>query len=96
MLMEWIVSASVLTAAVLLLRLIFRRRISQKLQYWLWLPVLLRLLIPVPLFRAPVSVSGAAAELAPAVFSTPAPASTARPVTTAPPATASPRIIRNC
>ena len=35
MLTEWILSASVLTAAVLALRLVFRRRISQKLQYWL-------------------------------------------------------------
>lgn len=79
MLAEWILSASVLTAAVLMLRLMFRRRISQKLQYWLWLPVLLRLLIPVPLFRAPVSVAGAAAELAPAVFAAPAPVSTEGP-----------------
>ena len=90
MLMEWILSASVLTAAVLLLRLVFRRRISQKLQYWLWLPVLLRLLIPVPLFHASYSVAGAAEHLAPAVFSTPAPESTVRPVTTAPPVTSAP------
>ena len=90
MLMEWILSASVLTAAVLLLRLVFRRRISQKLQYWLWLPVLLRLLIPVPLFHTSYSVAGAAEHLAPAVFSAPAPASTARPVTTAPPVTSAP------
>ena len=79
MLTEWILSASVLTAAVLLLRLVFRRRISQKLQYWLWLPVLLRLLIPVPLFHARYSVAGAAAELAPAVFAVPAPVSTEEP-----------------
>lgn len=96
MLTEWILSASVLTAAVLALRLIFRRRISQKLQYWLWLPVLLRLLIPVPLFHARYSVAGAAAELAPAVFAAPAPVSmegpgapvhTPAPVSSAPAAT---------
>ena len=73
MLLEWIVSASALAAAVLVLRALFHRRISQRLQYWLWLPVLLRLLIPVPLFRSPVSVSGAAAELAPAAFAHPSP-----------------------
>ena len=58
MLLEWIVSASVLTAAVLLLRLVFRRRVSQRLQYLLWLPVLVRLLLPVPLFHSRISVSG--------------------------------------
>ena len=79
MLTEWILSASVLTAVVLLLRLLFRRRISARLQYWLWLPVLLRLLIPVSLFHARYSVAGAASELAPAVFAAPAPESTARP-----------------
>ena len=79
MLTEWILSASVLTAAVLALRLIFRRRISQKLQYWLWLPVMVRLLLPVPLFHARYSVAGAAAELAPAVFAAPAPVSTEGP-----------------
>lgn len=99
MLAEWILSASVLTAAVLLLRLLFRRRISQRLQYWLWLPVLLRLLIPVPLFHARYSVAEAAAELAPAVFATPAPAPPEKPEASAapqlrldnePPATARP------
>ena len=79
MLSEWILSASVLTAAVLVLRLVFRRRISQKLQYWLWLPVLVRLLLPVPLFHARYSVAGAAAALAPAVFAAPASVSTEGP-----------------
>ena len=78
MLTEWILSASVLTAAVLLLRLLFRRRISQRLMYALWIPVLLRLLLPVPLFQARYSVPAAAEKLAPAVFTvraeaTPAP-----------------------
>ena len=60
MLSEWILSASALTAAVLLLRLIFRRRVSQKLMYALWIPVLLRLLLPMPLFHSRYTVSGAA------------------------------------
>ena len=81
MLMEWILSASALTAAVLVLRLIFRRRISQRLQYLLWLPVLVRLLLPVPLFHMRYSVTGAAEQLAPAVFAevTAAPTVTAAP-----------------
>ena len=73
MLNQWIVTASVLTAAVLLLRLAFRRRISQRLQYALWLPVLLRLLLPFALYSAPVSVSAAAERVAPGVFATPTP-----------------------
>ena len=60
MLRQWILTASVLTAAALILRLIFHKRISQRLQYALWLPVLLRLLLPFALFSAPVSVSSAA------------------------------------
>ena len=82
MLREWILSASALTAAVLLLRLLFRKRISQRLMYALWLPVLRRLLIPVSLYSAPVSVPAAAEQLAPAVFAAP---ELARPVVTAQP-----------
>ena len=92
MLKEWIISASVLTAAVLLMRLIFRRRISQRLQYLLWLPVLVRLLLPVPLFHMRYSVSGAAEQLAPAVFAeaTAAPRATAEPLPPAAAPTAAP------
>lgn len=54
---SWIVSASVLIAAVLLIRLCFRRKISARLQYALWGLVLLRLLLPFPLFSSPLSVS---------------------------------------
>ena len=73
MLRQWILTASVLTAAALILRMIFHKRISQRLQYALWLPVLLRLLLPFALFSAPVSVPAAAERLAPAVFAAPAP-----------------------
>ena len=73
MLRQWILTASVLTGAILLLRLLFRRRIAQRLQYALWLPVLLRLLLPFSLFTAPVSVPAAAERVAPAVFVTAAP-----------------------
>ena len=73
MLRQWILTTSVLTGAALVLRLVFRRRISQRLQYALWLPVLLRLLLPFSLYSAPVSVPAAAERVAPAVFATAAP-----------------------
>ena len=43
---EWIVSSSALIALVVLLRRLLRGRIGLRLQYALWLLVLLRLLIP--------------------------------------------------
>ncbi|MBO4677167.1 MAG: hypothetical protein J5633_06455, partial [Oscillospiraceae bacterium] len=73
MLRQWILTASVLTAAALILRLVFHKRISQRLQYALWLPVLLRLLLPFALFSAPVSVPATAERIAPAVFATASP-----------------------
>ena len=73
MLRQWILTASVLTGAALVLRLLFHRRISQRLQYALWLPVRLRLLLPFALYSAPVSVPAAAERVAPVVFTTPAP-----------------------
>ncbi len=54
---NWIVSASVLIVVVLLIRLCFHGKISARLQYALWGLVLLRLLLPVPLFSSPLSVS---------------------------------------
>lgn len=57
--MEWAVTASALTAAVILLRAVFRKRIGRKLQYAIWAVVLVRLLVPFSLFTSPVSVMGA-------------------------------------
>lgn len=54
---NWIVSASVLIVVVLLIRLCFRGKLSARLQYALWGLVLLRLLLPFPLFSSPLSVS---------------------------------------
>lgn len=53
---EWILSSSVLICAVLVLRLIFRSRISTRLQYALWFFVLLRLLFPGSLVESSASV----------------------------------------
>lgn len=52
MMNEWIISSSILIAAVLLGRFLLRGRISLRLQYGLWLVVLLRLLLPVQLFTS--------------------------------------------
>lgn len=54
--LEWIVTSSLLILVVLVLRLLLRNRLSGRVRYALWLVVLLRLLIPVQLFTAPVSV----------------------------------------
>ena len=52
----WIISSSVLIAAVVILRAIFRKRISPTLRYALWLLVLLRLLLPVNIAESSVSI----------------------------------------
>ena len=52
MMTEWILSSSVLIAAVLLGRFLLRGRISLRLQYALWAVVLVRLLLPVQLFTS--------------------------------------------
>lgn len=53
---EWIISSSVLILMILLLRLLLRRRAAPGLIYALWLPVLLRLLLPFSLGESRVSV----------------------------------------
>ena len=50
--MEWIVSSSALILGVLALRRVLQGHISLRLQYALWLLVLLRLLTPVNLFQS--------------------------------------------
>ena len=55
--LEWIVSSAVLILAVTALRAALKGRISPRLQYALWLPVLLRLLIPVSFGSTQVSVN---------------------------------------
>ena len=60
--LEWIVSASVLILAVAVLRRALRGRISPRLQYALWLIVLLRLLVPLNIGEARVSVQNVVRE----------------------------------
>ena len=61
---EIIISSSVLILVVVLLRFLLKGRISARLQYALWLTVLVRLLLPVSLFHSPLSVAEAAAPVA--------------------------------
>ena len=63
MMNEWIISSSVLIAAVLLGRLLLRGRISLRLQYALWGIVLLRLLVPVQFFTSDFGTGSMAREM---------------------------------
>lgn len=57
--LEWILSSCVLILAVVGLRYLLRGRLSLRLQYAMWLIVLLRLLLPVSLGSSRVSVTNA-------------------------------------
>lgn len=54
--LAWFVTSSVLILAVIILRYALRGRISLRVQYALWAPVLVRLLLPCSLFPAAFSV----------------------------------------
>lgn len=54
--LEWALSSSVLVLAVLAARRLLGDRISGTVRYTLWLIVLVRLLVPVQMFSAPVSL----------------------------------------
>ena len=53
---EWIITSSLLILIVLLVRRIFRGKLSLRLQYALWLVVLVRLLIPGTVAQTGLSV----------------------------------------
>ena len=55
---EWILSSSLLILLAALLRRLLRGRVYSRILYGLWGLVLIRLLLPVQLFSAPVSLSG--------------------------------------
>lgn len=57
LLIQWVASSCALILAVLLLRAALGGRISARLRYALWAAVLLRLLIPAPLFSVTVPAS---------------------------------------
>ncbi len=56
---ECVITSSVLISALLILRFLFRGKISRRLQYALWGLVLVRLLLPFSLFGSPISVMNA-------------------------------------
>ena len=62
-LLNWVGTATLLTAAVLFLRAAFGKRISARLRYALWILVLARLLVPGQFFAAPVEASRVLPEL---------------------------------
>ena len=54
--LEYLLSLSLLIAAVLVIRAIFRKTVSPRAIYALWLVVLIRMLVPVTLFEIDVTV----------------------------------------
>lgn len=66
--MQWIISSSVLIAAVIALRFALRGRIALRAQYALWLLVLVRLLVPVSFGTSALSVANAVPERTPVVM----------------------------
>ena len=66
--LEWVLSSSVLILVVLVLRTALGKRISARLRYALWAVVLLRLLIPVPLYTSPVAGMSISAPQVPAAL----------------------------
>ena len=54
--LEWIISSAVLTAVVIVLRLLLKGKMSLRLQYALWAVVLVRLLVPFSFGSTAVSV----------------------------------------
>lgn len=65
--MQWIVSSSVLILVVIALRYVLRGKLSLRVQYALWLLVLVRLLVPVSFGASDLSVMNAVPERAPTV-----------------------------
>lgn len=55
---EWILTSSILIMMVLLIRFVFKNRLTAKLRYGIWLLVLVRLLLPISLFDSSFSFIG--------------------------------------
>lgn len=53
---EWVITSSILILLIVLLRLFLRKKIAARVQYALWLAVLVRLLLPVTLMDSRVSI----------------------------------------
>lgn len=59
MMTAWIISSTVLILGILILRRVLRGKISLRLQYALWLVVLVRLLCPLNFFESSLSIQNA-------------------------------------
>lgn len=53
---EHLITSTVLLAGILLIRMIFGNRMSQRLKYGLWLLAAIKLLIPLPMYETDISV----------------------------------------
>ena len=53
---DFMITSSILIAVVLLIRCFSKGRLNPVLQYALWLPVMIRLMIPIPLWSSSFSV----------------------------------------
>lgn len=53
---EWILTSSIFILLILLIRLVFKKRLAAKVRYGMWLLVLLRLLLPFALFDSSLSL----------------------------------------
>ena len=53
---EYLLSLSLLIAVVLLIRAVFRKTVSPRVTYALWLLVVIRMMVPVTLFEADVTL----------------------------------------
>ena len=53
---DLLISSTVLIIAVIVLRWMFKNRISRRLQYALWLIVAIRLILPIQLGTSPISI----------------------------------------
>ena len=51
-----VITSSILIIVVLTIRFLARGRLKPALQYALWLPVVLRLILPLPLWKSPFSI----------------------------------------
>ena len=53
---EYLLSLSLLIAVVLLIRAVFRKTVSPRVTYALWLLVVIRMMVPVTLFEVDVTL----------------------------------------
>ena len=68
MMLNWILSSSVLILGIIGIRFLFQKKMKCKLQYALWLLVLIRLLVPFSIGHSSMSVSNTVSTISPIVM----------------------------